>query len=290
MSGTALDHHLVRDYLCELDAAMRGLPAAQTRELKEQIKAHLDEALPPDADDDQVHAVLARLGSAPELAAEASAVAGVAGPTAPASGFWGRLARVRRLAWVIAALIVILIAGAAKYVDYYLSVNPLEYSNGGDWWYAQDVKHQDIASTYTATQNTTRIRSGQRQGYLISVYNPTKVTQTIVGDGSGPTVGYSAPWGKDEQVTVSRSDTDIGNGFTGESAARGIRFTLPVSIPPFQTRLVRVLWTSEGCLSNGESSGVNQIFLRVRVGWFTRTETIPQQGWYLVGPSHGRCG
>ena len=26
MSGTVLDHRLVRDYLCQLDAAMRGLP------------------------------------------------------------------------------------------------------------------------------------------------------------------------------------------------------------------------------------------------------------------------
>jgi len=289
MNGTALDHHLVRDYLAELDAAMRGLPPAQVRELKEQIKAHLDEALPADASDEQVAAALTRLGSAPELAAEASAIAGVAGPAAPVSGFWGRLARVRRRTWVIAGLIVILIAGAGKYADYYLSVGPLQYSNGGDWWYAQDVKHQDIVSTYTATQNTTRIRSGQRQGYVISIYNPTKVTQTIVGSGSGPTAGYNAPWGKDEQVAVSRSDTDIANGFTGESAARGIRFTLPVSIPPFQTRLVRVLWTSEGCLTNGESTGINQVFLRVRVGWFTRTQKIPQQGWYLVGPSHGHC-
>ena len=45
MSGTAFDHRLVRDYLRELDAAMRGLPAAQTRELREQITTHLDDAL-----------------------------------------------------------------------------------------------------------------------------------------------------------------------------------------------------------------------------------------------------
>jgi hypothetical protein len=36
MSGTALDHRLVRAYLRELDAAMRGLPTAQARELNEQ--------------------------------------------------------------------------------------------------------------------------------------------------------------------------------------------------------------------------------------------------------------
>src|SRR5271157_5039338 len=50
MSGTSIDHELVRDYLCELDAALRGLPAAQARELKDQITTHLDDALPPDAD------------------------------------------------------------------------------------------------------------------------------------------------------------------------------------------------------------------------------------------------
>ena len=32
MSGTALGHRLVRAYLRELDAAMRGVPAAQARE------------------------------------------------------------------------------------------------------------------------------------------------------------------------------------------------------------------------------------------------------------------
>ena len=39
MSSAALDHRLARDYLAELDAAMRGMPAAQARELKEQITA-----------------------------------------------------------------------------------------------------------------------------------------------------------------------------------------------------------------------------------------------------------
>src|ERR1019366_4537557 len=76
MSGTVLDHRLVRDYLRELDAAMRGLPAAQARELKEQITAHLDDALPPDAGDQEVAATLSRLGSPAGLAAEAGAASG----------------------------------------------------------------------------------------------------------------------------------------------------------------------------------------------------------------------
>jgi hypothetical protein len=36
-----LGHRLVRRYLRDLDAAMRRLPAAQARELREQITAHL---------------------------------------------------------------------------------------------------------------------------------------------------------------------------------------------------------------------------------------------------------
>ena len=65
MNGTALDHRLVRDYLRELDKAMRGLPDTQARELKEQITAHLDDALQPDAGDHEVAATLRRLGSPP---------------------------------------------------------------------------------------------------------------------------------------------------------------------------------------------------------------------------------
>ena len=80
MSGTVLDHWLVRGYLRELDAVLRGLPAAQARELKEQISAHLDDALGPDAGDYEVAATLSRLGSPADLAAEAGAASGSSGP------------------------------------------------------------------------------------------------------------------------------------------------------------------------------------------------------------------
>jgi hypothetical protein len=31
------------------------------------------------------------------------------------------------------------------------------------------------------------------------------------------------------------------------------------------------------------------LYLRVRVGWFTKVEAIPQEDWLLIGPSHRRC-
>jgi len=103
MSGTVLDHWLVRGYLRELDAVMRGLPAAQARELREQITAHLDDALRPDADDYEVAATLSRLGSPADLAAEAGAASGSPGPRSTLSGW--RLATVIAVPMVIAAVL-----------------------------------------------------------------------------------------------------------------------------------------------------------------------------------------
>ena len=103
MSGTVLDHWLVRGYLRELDAVLRGLPAAQARELKEQITAHLDDALQPGAGDHEVAATLSRLGSPADLAAEAGAASGSSGPRPALSGW--RLATVIAVPMVIAAVL-----------------------------------------------------------------------------------------------------------------------------------------------------------------------------------------
>lgn len=61
---------------------------------------------------------------------------------------------------------------------------------------------------------------------------------------------------------------------------------------PGKVRPERLLIHAGGryCLQKGESQGQTRLILRVRVGWFTRTEIIPlDHGFYLIGPSHGRC-
>ena len=47
-----LAHPLVAVYLRDLDAALADLPADAAAELSEQLRVHLLEALPPDADED----------------------------------------------------------------------------------------------------------------------------------------------------------------------------------------------------------------------------------------------
>lgn len=89
------------------------------------------------------------------------------------------------------------------------------------------------------------------------------------------------------QLGVSTPNRNIDNG--GFSTA-GVRFVLPGSIPPHQIRMLRVLWTSSTCLEKGGGQGIDQLVLRVRVGSITRIETVDlDTGWYLAGPSHGRC-
>jgi hypothetical protein len=85
---------------------------------------------------------------------------------------------------------------------------------------------------------------------------------------------------------VSVRDASFGDGSTAQS----VRYTLPGVIPPFQTRLVRVLWTSRFCLPEGESDGATRLILRVRVGWFNRTEVIPlSHTFFLIGTRKDHC-
>jgi hypothetical protein len=298
MSGTALDHPLVRDYLHELDLALSALPAGPAGELREQITAHLDDAIAAGASDDAVAEVLRRLGGPAELAAEAAATAGAGAATAPPPAEKrerGPIARIRVRTWLVTGLaLAVVVAVAGRWADYYLSAYPLTYDQGADWWYQQDSSREVMSYANNTSQSTVPIRSGQRQGYIISVYNGSPVTETIVGDAnsaldsSGDT-NWNNPGSGTEQVTVSAAQIHIPGGFAGQNVVGKTAFTLPVSIPPDQTRVIRVLWTSDLCLSQGETNGTGGVAVRVQVGWFTRTQVIAGPGWYLTGPSHGHC-
>src|SRR5258707_12394975 len=76
MSDTALAHRLVAGYLRQFDAAASVLPVPRARELREQVVAHIEEAVGPDASDEEIAAVLRGLGSARVLVAEAAEDAG----------------------------------------------------------------------------------------------------------------------------------------------------------------------------------------------------------------------
>ena len=134
--------------------------------------------------------MLGRLGSPAELAADV-AQAGAAPLAARAmTGAWlrHRLARVRRRTWSVVGVIVVLAAIATGYLVYFLALGSLESAGASGWWYPQDYNREVDTTAHGATQTTVPLRSGQRQGYFVSIDNTTGVTQTILGPAYGPSV------------------------------------------------------------------------------------------------------
>lgn len=272
MNETALDHPLVREYLRELDAAFTALPVGPARELREQITAHLDEALRPDAGDQEVTEILGRLGSPGDLAAEATAVAG--------KRPWP--ARLGWRAWTLIAAAVILFGTAGGYVAVIRSTGPFTVEGVSAWWYPQDYNRAVSTSADLQDQSTVPVRPGHQQGFVIQLFNFTDRTQTVLGpapDSIGPGNGSSL------QITVSTVDPD-----SRQERLHALHYGLPGSIPPQQSRAVRVLWTSRGCISSHSESGIDQVSLRVRVGWLTRTEVIQLNQGFFLGPNGRPCG
>ena len=188
MSGTALDHRLVRHYLRELDKAMRGLPDTQARELKEQITAHLDDALQPGAGDHEVAATLSRLGSPADLAAEAGAASGSSGPRLALSG--------RRVRWRLAAIIAVPTVIAAVLGALQISGDVSSYAASG--------RVQHLARLDAAVVNLTQKLEDERDlsaayaarednGPLTRARAATDAAASTVGaDAAGVGAGYSA--------------------------------------------------------------------------------------------------
>lgn len=301
MSGTALDHALVRDYLRELDAALAPLPAGRAAELREQITAHLEDALRPEADDGEVTIALRRLGQPGDLAAEAArlfglnaavaAAAAAAVPPAPAvpaartpqpiARSRARLSRRSRAVLaagvLTAAVAAVLVALSATSVP----VAPLRFAGSWAWWYPKDRARDVDTNAGDADQSTVPVRSGQLQGFVIEVDNPSRSVQTVLGVAPG----WVSPGGPDAQAEVSTSHLGPDAGFLPTSYA----YAAPETIPARQSRDIRVLWRSITCLQGPSEQGTNQLPLRVRVDSVTRTETITLPAWFtLKGPTTGR--
>lgn len=191
MSGTALDHRLVRDYLSELDVAMRGLPHAHACELKEQIIAHLDDALEPAAGDQEVAAVLGRLGSPADLAAEAGAVS--YSPAArPGLGSrsrrWCLVVVIAVLAVTAATLGALRIGGEASSYAAATRDQHLTRLDAAVVTFTRDVEDErDLSAAYAAGS-----RTGPVPSYLSQARAATDAAAGVVrSDAAGIGAGYS---------------------------------------------------------------------------------------------------
>ncbi len=273
MSSSSLDHPLVRDYLAELETVLAALPPEQAAELREQISAHLDDGLSPDANDETVADVLARLGPPGELAAAA------AGPTAPdLTARRGRRRKIRNT-WIVVGIVALVVAALPSYVAGMHGVAGLQARGAYAWWYPEDASRQVRTEADGIVQLTVPIRSSQRQGFVVDVYNPSSWTQTVVG----PSSEFS-PGNPDGQLAVSTRAV-----LGGANALRAATYALPGVIPPHQSRAIRLMWVSVMCDEAGGGTITDGLVLQVRVGWVTRTETVNlNPTWAAYGPSTGQ--
>ena len=263
MSGTVLEHFLIRDYLAGLSAACVTLPAAQARELREQIAAHLEEALPPGATDAEVQAELARLGRPRSLAAEA------AGP-----GFQPIARRVRNwlghVRWWVWAAVALLVATASTGAGVLISMNsaaPLIQDSTFGWYFPQDQGREVETQAGDTTQLTIPQRYRQEQGFVINILNESDWTQTVLGVAQP----FFYPFGNRPPQIAVGGDKNVDLGGMDDL----VRWSATGSIPPHSVRALRVLWDSNVCWIPGSGpQSIQDVELIVRVGTVTKTEDI----------------
>jgi hypothetical protein len=286
MSDTLLEHPLVRDYLRQLDQACAGLPYAQARELHEQITGHLEDALDPDAPDADVKAELARLGPPRALAAEAAGITPSRFPylLPVLRKLRRRLGRVRWWTWAAIAVLVPALGTGAGFLISMETATPLSVFGTG-WLYAVDQAKAVDTTIAVGSQTMVPIRSGQRQGIAIGVYNESDWTQQLLGVDSS----WYGPFVKNIQVTVESGPYMYQNGAARHGTATS--FVSPGAIPPHSYRIVHVSWISEFCEAGNSSTAFSDLPLTVRVGTVTRTEDVNLDGqtFVLDGPTHGTC-
>jgi hypothetical protein len=289
ISGTGLDHPLVVEYLDDIDKELAGRLTEQAARLREHISAQLTESLPPDADDAAVAAALKLLGTPAELAAEATGAVQAGGLKArrrlSVRAWFTSLGWRRQTVLAVAAAVVI---AAVAYEVVVQTAAPLVLEGSAGWWFRADWSRAVETTADGASQTTVPIRSGQRQGYFVDLYNPSNLTQTILGPATGPGVPAdsigSPTQAADVGVSAPNRIIDEGGASFG-----GVKFVIPGVIPPHQLRAVRVLWTSTVCdEGTGSATGNDRLALRVRIGWIVRIEVIPLgEGWFVAGPSQG---
>jgi hypothetical protein len=285
MNDTALAHRLVRKYLRQLDEALAPLPAPRKGELHGQIAAHLAEDLPPGATDAEVAEALRQLGSVAQVAAEAGVPPRPA--PAPADSLRWLGGAIRRRTWKFWVVLAVLVAAVTVFANVLdgLATAPILSADGmAGWWYPQDARRQVVTEAAGAQQTTVPERWHQRQGLFVQVYNNSHYTQTILG--YAPDTFQSPGNARSAQLSVSTSADS--HGYLGSPT--GQRYSLPVSIPPGQSRYLRVTWISIVCNMTGGQTGIDNVRLQVRVGWITRTEDVSlNEDWAVAGTAQSTC-
>lgn len=179
---------------------------------------------------------------------------------------WWR--RVRPRAWILLTAVLVLIGSAGGFAISVAETQPLITFAGGPW-YRWEMKHAQNKQLADVSAVVMPMKNGAMQGFWLNLENPTDWAQTVLGVALGP----MAQWPHGLQLGFASSpNIDEGGGPSIDQRwHRGGSYT----IPPHATRDFLLGWRMDACqFSPGSSYLMSQVPLRVRVGWFTRVETV----------------
>ena len=180
-----------------------------------------------------------------------------------------------------ALLLVVATVTPTVWVRHYYSAPGLEFDGGAYGWVGVDGSRSTDVSIGTFDILRTPLRPNRSQTFSFWVYNPSTVTQTILGL-RYPGTETTEP----SHVVVSTSDPGQQVGDDDLAYKHG-----PVAVPPHRYRTIRYTVGNRACWDQGRSDTWTDVALRVRIGAFTRNEDISFGGQlgFVVTATHATC-
>ncbi len=188
--------------------------------------------------------------------------------------------RRRRLVLVVGS-IAVLVAGIVTTLAvtfHYRDAPSLTNSGGSYGWGPPDNLQSRFVYLGRYTGLVAPARPGYSQSFYVEVRNDSSVTQTILGlhdDGAGLPQREHLDVSTTDDYRVSQDQLTYRSG--------------PISLPPHTQRSVRVTVDTPRCPGPRQQSW-DRLRVRVRVGAFTRTETIMLSNTiFELTPSSSAC-
>jgi hypothetical protein len=178
--------------------------------------------------------------------------------------------RARRKLWISLSAVLFLLAGAAVTATSiglrYAHAAPLECACGLSW---SNAEHGQTGKAGPYLAMIADAKPGHLQSFYVMIRNPAAVTQTVLG------LQYpDAQTAEPEQLAVALPGTST---IDDQQDYRTRHFTTkPTAIPPQGIRWLRVtIHTAPAEVwGSGRQESWTDIYVRVRVGWFHRDETV----------------
>ena len=281
---SVLAHPAVATYLDELDRALRGSSAPHAGDLRDQVRAHIEDALAPDATDAEIEATLARLGRPERLAVGEDEPPATVVYAIPSLTVWLRHRHRSFWAAIVAAVALLIAATVAVTVETHVA--PMEATCFPcAFAFPQDRLHMRDPSAFDLNHMIVTQRFGEDQAISFALYNPSRYAQVVSGG------VLDAPSLEPQSLDIST----VGPGHENPIGEWPRHFTTgDVSVPSHSYRQVVMHLVQDQCALPGNTMTYRSVELKVVTLGVTRTDNAQiGESFTIVGSSashHCRMG